>query len=140
MKKFPVLVLVAAALAFPAAQANAASPATPTIAQFRALKKQVKTLQSQMKNLQTQAKDLNAFANGLIPLLACQDVVVADALQGTWNVIDQISAATQAGKTYFGTQTPITDSSSCTNVRVTRSSGIPPTVAIFSSLVTLLTT
>ena len=138
MKKFPVLVLAAAALAFPAAEANAASPATPTIAQFRALQKQVNTLQSQMKKLQTQAKDLNAFANGLIPLLACQDVVVADALQGTWNVIDQISTATQTGKVYFGAQTALPDKGSCATFSITRSTALPPNVSVFSSLVTLL--
>jgi hypothetical protein len=65
MKKFAVLVLAAAALAFPAAQANAASPATPTIAQFKGLQKQVKTPQSKMKKLQTQAKDLNGSPTDL---------------------------------------------------------------------------
>jgi hypothetical protein len=139
MKRLVVLVLAAATLAFPAAQANAAQSATPTLAQFKALQKQVKTLQAQVKKLQTQTKDLNDFAIGLIPLLACQDVATTDALQGTWNVIDQISAATQAGKVYFGPQTAVPDKGACAAYRITRSQTVPPTVSVFSSLVTLLT-
>ena len=30
-------------------------------------------------------------------------------LLGTWNVVDQIAAATQAGKVYFGPQAPVND-------------------------------
>src|SRR5262249_55511457 len=40
---------------------------------------------------------------------ACDVVTTADALQGTWQTIDELSAATQAGKTYFGPQTPVDD-------------------------------
>jgi len=138
LKRIVLLVLVAATLAFPAAQANAKSSATPTLAQFKALQKQVKALQSQVKKLQTETSDLNAFANGLIPLLACQDVVTADALQGTWSVIDQISTATQAGKVYFGPQTPLVDKGACAEFRITRSQNVPATVSVFSSVVTLL--
>jgi inorganic triphosphatase YgiF len=140
MKRLVVFVLAAATLAFPAAQANAAQAKSPTLAQFRSLQRQVTTLQKQVKKLQTQTKDLNLFADALIPLIACQSVVTTDALQGTWNVIDQISAATQAGKTYFGAQTPIPDAGSCAAFKITRAQAVPPSVAVFSSLVTLLTT
>jgi uncharacterized protein YoxC len=138
LKRIVLLVLASAMLAFPATQANAKSSATPTLAQFKALQKQVTKLQSQVKKLQTETNDLNAFANGLIPLLACQDVVTADALQGTWSVIDQISTATQAGKVYFGPQTPLVDKGACAEFRITRSQSVPATVSVFSSLVTLL--
>jgi hypothetical protein len=138
MRRIVVFVLAAVTLAFPASQASAASPAGPTLAQFKALQKQVKTLQSQVKKLQTQTKDLNAFANGIIPLLVCQDVVTTDALQGTWNVIDQIAQATQA-KVYFGPQTPIPDKGACGAFNFARSTAIPPNVSVFSSIVTLLT-
>jgi hypothetical protein len=152
MRRTVVLMLAVATIAFPAAQANAGSSATPTLAQFKALQSQVKSLQAQVKTLQKWVpKSCSTNSCFTLPQVSsvaalnyeveiCQQAVIADAFQGTWNVIDQISAATQAGKTYFGTQTPITDSSACSNVRVTRSSGIPPTVAIFSSLITLLTT
>jgi hypothetical protein len=138
MKRTVVLALTAAMLAFPASQANAASSASPLAAQVKALQKQVTKLQAQVKKLQKQTSDLNAFSNGLIPLLACQDAVTTDALQGTWNVIDQISTATQGGKVYFGPQVPLADKGACAEFRITRSQSVPPTVSVFSSLVTLL--
>jgi endonuclease/exonuclease/phosphatase (EEP) superfamily protein YafD len=138
MKKLVLLVVAATALAVPATQAQAAGQAGPTLAQFKALQKQVKTLQSQVKTLQKQAKDLNAFANGVIPLLACQDVVTTDALQGTWQSVDTL--AVSLGKpAVFGTQTPIPDKGACGAFNFTRSTAIPPTVSVFSSIVTLLT-
>jgi hypothetical protein len=151
MKRMLALVFAAAALAVPAGQAHAAGKASPTTAQFRALQNQVKLLQAQVKALQKwvpkncstrtcftlpQVSAISAFG---YEAQICQQAVIADAFQGTWNVIDQISTATQAGKTYFGAQTPISDSQSCSNVKLTRSSGVPPTVAVFSSLVSLLT-
>jgi hypothetical protein len=153
MKKVVVFALLTAALLLPAGQAQAAESAggQPTLAQFKALEKQVRTLQAQIKTLQkwvptscsTQTcatlPQVSNAAFAAFPLMACHDAVVADEFQATWNVIDQISAATQAGKTYFGAQTSITDSGTCAAFRITRPAAIPPTVAIFSSLVTLLT-
>src|SRR5437867_3375901 len=137
MKRIVVFVLAAVTLAFPAAQASAASSAGPTLAQFKALQKSVKKLQTQVKTLQTQVKDLNAFANGLVPLLACQDVVTTDALQGTWQSIDAL--AVSLGKPpIFGTQTPIPDKNACAAFHFTRSQAVPPNVSVFSSIVTLL--
>src|SRR5438445_13457880 len=108
MKKFAVLVLAVAALAFPAAQANAGSSAPPTPAQFKALQKQVTSLQAQVKTLQKWVpKSCSTSSCFTLPQVSsiaalnyeveiCQQAVIADAFQGTWNVIDQISAATQA--------------------------------------------
>ena len=150
MKKLVVLALAAAALAVPAAQAHAATPKAPTLAQFNALQKQVKALQAQVKALQkwvptsctantcfTVRQLSNATAFGF-EYNICQTAAIADEFQATWNVIDQISTATQAGKTYFGPQTSINEPGACADLRITRPSGIPPTTAIFSSLVTLL--
>jgi hypothetical protein len=145
------LVFVAVALAIPAAQANAAGQAAPTAAQFKALQKQVTTLQAQVKALQKFVpKTCSARTCFTLPQVSalsifgyeaviCEQAVIADAFQGTWNVIDQISTATQSGKTYFGAQTPINDQQACSDIKLTRSSGVPPSVAVFSSLVTLLT-
>ena len=72
-------------------------------------------------------------------MLVCENVVITDALQGTWNVVDQIAQATQAGKTYFGAQTPLADKGACTAFKITRSQGVPPTALVFNSLVALLT-
>lgn len=149
MKRTVVLILAVATLAFPAAQANAGSSATPTIAQFKALQKQVKTLQAQVKALQkfvpctsktcATVKELTGAVDAQLGLFVCQNAVISDEFQGTWNVIDQIAQATQAGKTYFGAQTPIADSGACTSFRITRSNAIPPNVAMFSSLIKLIT-
>jgi len=145
------LLFTAVALAVPAAQAHAAGQASPTTAQFKALKKQVTQLQAQIKAMQKWVPktcstrtcftlpQVSAVAAFSYQTTACQQAVIADAFQGTWNVIDQISTATQAGKTYFGPQTPISDAQTCRNIGLTRSSGVPPTVAVFSSLVSLLT-
>ena len=139
MKRIVALTLAALALAIPATQASAAKQAGPTAKQFRAIQKQVTTLQKQVKTLQKQAKDINGFANGLIGVLVCENAVITDALQGTWNVVDQIAQATQQGKTYFGAQTPLADKGACAAFKITRSQGIPPTALVFNSLVALLT-
>src|SRR5437764_14515247 len=140
MKKTVALTLAALVLAIPATQASAAKQAGPTAAQFRALQKQVTGLQKQVKSLQKQHKDLDSFTSALVGVLVCDNVVIGDALQGTWNVVDQIAQATQAGKTYFGAQTPLADKGSCAAFKITRSQGIPPTALVFNSLVALLTT
>lgn len=151
MKRIVALALAAAALSVPVTQAQASSAAGPTAAQFKALQKQVKTLQAQVKTLQkwvptsctaTTCGTLKQLTSGLdaaFPLLVCHDAVIADEFQATWNVIDQISTATQAGKTYFGPQTSIGDSGACALFQITRAAAIPPNVAIFSTLVSLIT-
>jgi len=151
MKRIAALAFAVAALAVPAAQAHAAANQGPTLAQFKALQKQVKTLQAQVKTLQKwvspkctaktcyttlQLSNLAAFT---YEVEICQQAALADEFQATWNVIDQISAATQTGKTYFGTQTSISDSGACATLPITRPATIPPTVSIFSSFVSLLT-
>jgi hypothetical protein len=151
MKKIVALTLAVAALAVPAAQTSAATNEGPTLAQFKALQKQVSSLQAQVKSLQKWVpKSCSAKTCFTLPVLSdnaaftyaveiCQEAVLADEFQATWNVIDQIAAATQAGKVYFGPQTAIADKSACTSLQLARSTVSPPNVSIFSSLVTLLT-
>jgi hypothetical protein len=151
MKRIVALALAAVALAVPASQAGAARSAGPTLAQYKALQKQVATLTKEVKALQKWVpKSCTAKTCFTLPSLSanaaftyevqiCQQAVIADAFQGTWNVIDQIAQATQGGKSYFGAQTAISDKSSCSNVSLTRATGVPPSAAIFNSLVTLLT-
>jgi len=138
MKKIVAVTLAALVLVVPATQAGAAKQAGPTAAQFRALQKQVTTLQKQVTTLQKQHKVLDSFTSALVGVLVCENAVITDALQGTWNVVDQIAQATQ-GKTYFGAQTPLADKGACTAFKITRSQGVPPTALVFNSLVTLLT-
>ena len=151
MKRTVVLMLAVATIAFPAAQANAGSSATPTLAQFKALQKQVTALQAQVKAMQKfvpkscttktceTVQGLTNLVDAQFGLFICQTAVISDEFQGTWNVIDQISTATQAGKTYFGVQTPVTDAGACTSFQITRTNAIPPNVAMFSALIKLVT-
>ena len=81
MKKLALVLAVFAALAVPAAQANAAkAPKGPTMAQFNALKKTVATLQ---KNL-TEARNI-AIAG--LQYDVCLTAVTADALNGPSSLI-----------------------------------------------------
>src|SRR5262249_39515639 len=128
MKRIVAFALAFVALALPVSQAGAAQSASPTLAQFKALQRQVTTLQSQVKTLQAQMKvqqkwvppgctaqtcaslrDLTGAVDGSFALFVCNEAVIADEFQATWNVVDQLAAATQAGKTYFGAQTSISD-------------------------------
>jgi len=151
MKRLVVPVFAAALLAFPAAQANAASSATPTVAQFKALQKQVKALQAQVKALQKWVpKSCSSRTCLTLPAVSglaafgyavniCEVAVISDEFQATWNVIDQISTGTPVAEPSFGPQTPISDKGACSDVQITRSTAVPPNVSIFNSLLTLLT-
>src|SRR5438093_2211208 len=96
MKKIVAVTLAVAALAVPAAQAGAATNKGPTLAQFKALQKQVSTLQAQVKALQkfvpcttktcATVKALTTYTDALFGLSVCQNAVIADELQGTWAI------------------------------------------------------
>jgi hypothetical protein len=122
-----------------ATTALSASGPTPVEKQ---LQKDVATLKKQVKTLQTQVKNLNTNTGEALAELAilgvCQAELTTDALQSTWTIIDQLSAATQAGKTYFGPQSPIVVNISgrdwCSLANVTRSQVLPPTIAQYQAL------
>lgn len=151
MKAIAVLALVlAVGVGTYSATATSAPSATPTEQQ---LLRSVATLKAQVAKLQktdkTQNANINTVANIALSALAygaCNTAVTADAIQGTWEVIDQIAAATQAGKTYFGAQTPVSDSvlsglltaPACQAASVTRSQALPPTAAQFNALLGVL--
>ena len=129
------------AVALYATVAWAATPPTPT---EKKLQKDVATLKAQVKTLKTSVSDLRDIAVAIAVTGACNTAVTADALQGTWQEIDQLSAATQAGKTYFGPQTPVNDAVGtnhwCALAEINRSQALPPTVAQFSALLALYQT
>lgn len=131
MKRIALVLAVAAALAVPAAQANAAkAPKGPTLAQFNALKKTVAKLQ----------KDLTEARNIAIAGLqydVCLTAVTADALQGTWQAMDaQLVALSRPA--VFGPQTPINDLNVCQQaLQVPRAHNLPPTIAQFSAMTAL---
>jgi hypothetical protein len=126
------------AVALYATVAWSATPPTPT---EKKLQKDVATLKAQVKALKKSVSDARDIAVGIGIIGACNTAITADGLQGTWQVIDQLSAATQAGKTYFGPQAPVDDSISgvhiCGEIGVTRIQALPPTTASFSALLRL---
>lgn len=117
-----IAVSAAASIAF-AARSQAAVSVPSADPQIAALQRQVKTLQRQVKTLQGQAKTLQRRVLVDEDQLSlnfegdtCLGAQVADAIQGTWVTIDQLSAATQAGKTYFGSQAQVNDYNNCADL------------------------
>jgi len=84
-----------------ASNASASGPAS--------LERRVTALEKKVKALQKQSNLTQGAVGFLTFWSACDVVTTADALQGTWQTIDQLSAATQAGITHFGPQTPVDD-------------------------------
>jgi hypothetical protein len=122
------------ALAAPQAQTQ-----TPADRKIAALTKRVTALEKRVKKAETTLTRTTALAAVGVIYAGCLSAVTADALNGTWNVVDQVAAATQAGKVYFGPQAPVNDFNACQQVfQITRQTSIPPSVANFSALTALL--
>jgi hypothetical protein len=148
MKKHVALALAALAViaATYSATAWSAGSVTPTerrlLRDVKVLQSKVKTLQADVKQLKTRATETEEVAGIALLVSACGTAITADAIQGTWQVLDQVSAATQAGKTYFGAQTPVVDTLAgrpvCQAIGVTRSQALPPTSAQYNALLALL--
>jgi hypothetical protein len=137
-----LLLGVVLAVALYATVAWAATPPTPT---EKKLQKDVATLKAQVKTLKKSVSNVRDIALVVAVTGACNTAITADGLQGTWQEIDQLSAAMQAGKTYFGPQTPVSDAVGTTNhwcalASVNRSQALPPTVAQFNALLALYQT
>jgi hypothetical protein len=150
--KYGALVVVALLVAIATYTATAWSAAAPTPTeqklqrQINSLKTQVTKLQKTQKQQTTAINSVGDFAVAAFAFAACSTEVAADAAQGTWQVIDQIAAATQAGKTYFGPQAAVSDSDlggllvapACQALKVARSQAVPPTSAQFGALMAFL--
>ena len=115
------------------------------VARIGALQKRATALERRVKKLEAEAKEVNGamLAFALITVVSlqytqCLTAVTADAFTGTWNVVDQIAAATQAGKVYVGPQPVVADSDACTDLKITRQQTVPPSVAPFSALTALI--
>jgi hypothetical protein len=116
MTRCLVLAIVAAAAAASIAFATRSQAAVSVASadpRIAALQKQVKALQGQVKTLQRRVLDDEDQVTLNFEGDTCLGAQVADAIQGTWVTIDQLSAATQAGKTYFGSQAQVNDYNNC---------------------------
>jgi len=142
MKKVVVLCALVGVAVYAATAWSATSSTDPTVSRLvkdvATLKKQVSTLQKQQKTLTKAVNTVGDIALGSFLYSVCSDEITADALEGTWQIVDQMSAALQAGKTYFGLQAPVTATLSgqdiCSSGGITRSQVLPPTVAQYQAL------
>ena len=145
MKRLLVIAALAAAAAY-AAGAWSAPSTTPTekrlLRDVATLKTQVKSLQKSVKTLKKDVSDAQLGVGAIAILVDCVAAVSADEQQGSWQVTDQISAATQGGKTYFGAQTALSDEVSglgpaCQTLGITRSQVVPPVITPYDSILAL---
>lgn len=133
MRRLILITLALAAALVLAAPSSAARAPTN-----RQLAKQIKTLQAQVKALQRQVTQARNLALGGLVLTGCVTAVTADAFQGTWGVIDEVSNRAQPARTWFGPQTVTNDFQTCQDWRITRTpTQSPPNVNVFNSLLAL---
>lgn len=130
--KYSVLVLAAVAgLAVLVPMAFSASPPDRLAARVAALERKVTALQRQDRELKLAVAQTVFFG-------ACDVAITADALQGTWQMIDKLSSATRKGQTYFGPQSPVDDTvhrrDACQQAGVIRSQPVPPTTDVMGAL------
>ena len=126
--------LLAAAIAAALVAGTAATPgsaATPT-QRIAKLERQVRTLQRQNRTLTTQVREAREFGLAAGQVAFCLTAITADALQSTWNVVDQI-AQPALSRTFFPAQVPVNDPI-CNRIGVSRPQPVPPTVSPFVSL------
>jgi hypothetical protein len=122
-----------AAIAAGAVALVLAAPAQPAGPTTRQLAKQIKVLQKQVKTLKKDVKTADLHAAIALVYAGCSTAVTADALQGTWTVIDQVN-----GTPIFGAQVPVNDYTVCSALQITRApTQMPPNISVFNSLLAL---
>ncbi len=132
MKRLALIALLVTGLLVSAAPAPAATPTN------RQLARQIKTLQKQVKALQAQVRTAQAIGVGAIVYSVCGLAVTADAFQGTWATIDDVSNRASAPRTIYGPQQPVNDYTACSAFRITRvPAQVPPNTSIFSAMLAI---
>jgi hypothetical protein len=122
-----------AAIAAGAVALVLAAPAQPAGPTTRQLAKQIKVLQKQVKTLKKDVKTADLHAAIALVYAGCSTAVTADAIQGTWTVIDQVN-----GTPIFGAQVPVNDYTVCSALQITRApTQMPPNISVFNSLLAL---
>lgn len=112
-----VLLVIGGVLATAFASAAIGSPgAANADPQVAALKKQVKILQTQVKALRKQDDEQWSEIGAGWASQDCLAAQIADLIQGTWSVIDELGRAQPAPSTYFGPQTQVPDYRSCEDI------------------------
>ena len=128
------LVLVAALISLVAMAVAAPAPAAgPTV---KSLARQIKALQKDVKTLKAQVTTARQIAASALVYSACSTAVTADAIQGTWTILD--AKLTPQYGPIFGPQTPTNDYQTCQPLQITRApTQSPPNAGVFNSLLAL---
>ena len=129
MKRVALIALVLAATVAFAPPSQAAAPSNAKLArQIKVLQKQVKTLQSQVKAARLEAAVALAYS-------ACSVAVTADAFQGTWATIDDVSLRASQPRAIYGPQQALNDFGLCTALQFPRTPNqVPPNTSVFSAM------
>ena len=122
--------IVAGAVVASLALAAPASGATPT---ERRLTRQVTALQKDVAALKKKVTELDQISNALAALVFCNAAITADALQGTWTVLDQ-----KAGGQTVGPQQTVNDAGACNALSIPRSNATPPSLNPFHAFMRIL--
>ena len=125
----------------PATSTRSYSAAGQDAETIAALKAQVADLAGQVKVLTGQVKKINArlakqdgYDQAIYDSETCITAVTADALQGTWMLIDKL--AQPSGTTYFGSLSPVDDKGACRGFKVTRTLlTAPPGVQGYTTMI-----
>jgi len=127
-------VLVAALISLVAMAVAAPAPAAgPTV---KSLARQIKALQKDVKTLKAQVTTARQIAASALVYSACSTAVTADAIQGTWTILD--AKLTPQYGPIFGPQTPTNDYQTCQPLQITRApTQSPPNAGVFNSLLAL---
>ena len=127
-------VLVAALISLVAMAVAAPAPAAgPTV---KSLARQIKALQKDVKTLKAQVTTARQIAASALVFSACSTAVTADAIQGTWTILD--AKLTPTHGPIFGPQTPTNDYQTCQPLQITRApTQSPPNAGVFNSLLAL---
>jgi len=96
-------------------------------------------LQKQLKKDESRINDLEGALNAAFAVITCENAVIADAFQATWQQEDALANSLSKPAVY-GTQTPISDSNACAAFRnpIVRSHAVPHNTSVFSALAALL--
>lgn len=122
-----------------AAPSSAATPSNRKLAgQVKILQRQVKILQGQVRTLRRQMREVQGVSAGALAFSACSTAATADALQGTWETIDETRTALSLPDRY-PPQTAIGDPlNSCQLLEIQRQPNtVPPTTNVFAALLNI---
>ena len=121
--------------------ASSAFAATPLERRVAALEQRTKTLQRRNTTLQRrvttltrQVRDARTIGISALEYSICLSAITADAIQGTWSVVNQV-----AGRPIFAAPQTLNERGICSDLRVARQpTQVPPTISPFSALLALL--